>query len=164
MTKDLKKQTEEYEKKHVIKADAKTKKDVEQLGIAYTPPEIVDFMIKSVSEILKDEFDTEMGSQDVEITDPFTGTGRFITGIIESDQISDEDLERKYKKGEINANEILPESHALAKKNIEAAYKKRMGEDCSFDFIRLIDTFGEYEENFTFKQSQQSDSPSPQDS
>ena len=145
---EAKKRREKYEKKHVAKADPKTKKDVEQLGIAYTPPEIVNFMINSISEILKDEFNTELGAEEVQIEDPFTGTGRFITGLIESDKISTSDLKRKYKNGEIRANEILPESHAIAKQNIEEAYTKRTGEIEPFNFLKLTDTFQEYEDSF----------------
>lgn len=135
----------EYEKKHIEKGDAQTARDVEMLGIGYTPPEIVNFMVESIAEILRDEFNTELGSDRVEVSDQFTGTGRFLVGLVNSDQLSDEDLKRKYDEGEINGQEILPESHAEAKRNIEQAYKKRTGESVEFRHLKLGDTFQDAE-------------------
>lgn len=145
-------EVEEYEKRHKSKGTAKSDQDaynIETLGIAYTPDEIVNFMVNSIGEILKDEFDTEFGSDNVEVTDPFTGTGRFLTGLVRSALISDEDLRRKYEEGEINGQEILPESHAIAKRNIEQTYQERMGEHREFKHLRLGDTFQDYEDEQT---------------
>src|SRR5690606_35976697 len=50
-----------------------------RLGIVYTPVEVVDFIIHSVNDILQSEFGQSLGSKDVHIIDPFTGTGTFIT-------------------------------------------------------------------------------------
>lgn len=143
----------DYEKKHVAKGDAQTARDVEMLGIGYTPREIVDFMTKSIAEILHDEFGTEIGAPEVEISDPFTGTGRFLVGLVKSDQLSDEDLKRKYGDGEINGQEILPESHAEAKKNAERAYKERTGEAAEFKHLKLGDTFQDAEDWYEQKKS-----------
>ena len=153
MSDDLRKITEDYEAAHVAKGDAATKKDVEQLGIGYTPKEIVNFMTRSVAEILRDEFNTELGAPNVIVSDPFAGTGRFLVGLVESETIPDEDLKRKYHQGEINGQEILPASHEIAKRNIEKAYHDRVGEGAEFNHLRLGDTFedGEsfYKENKT---------------
>ena len=48
---------------------------VEKLGIVYTPVECVDFIIRSVDDILKAEFNTSLTAQNVHILDPFVGTG-----------------------------------------------------------------------------------------
>ena len=120
--------------------------DFEVHGEVYTPVEVVDFMVKSISEILQNEFDTHLGGKDVHIEDPFTGTGNFITAIIRSDQISDEDLRRKYNDGSIEASEINPRSAELAKANIEAHYEDRIGESESFDHLQIRDYFQAHED------------------
>ena len=140
---------EEYEKRHATKGEAQSQEDatnIDKLGIAYTPKEIVSFMVKSIGEVLKDEFNTELGAKNVEVTDPFTGTGRFLTEVVSSALISDEDLERKYKEGEINGQEILPESHAIAKAEIERTYEERMGRHEEFKYLKLGDTFQDFED------------------
>ncbi|MBN1331715.1 DEAD/DEAH box helicase, partial [Candidatus Dojkabacteria bacterium] len=50
-------------------------KMVEQLGIVYTPVEIVDFIIHSVDDVLKKEFGRNLSDENIHILDPFTGTG-----------------------------------------------------------------------------------------
>ena len=55
-------------------------KTSEKLGIVYTPNEIVDFIIHSVNDILKDEFNTSLSDEGVHILDPFTGRGRSSCG------------------------------------------------------------------------------------
>ena len=68
----------------------------QRLGIVYTPVEIVDFIIRSVNDVLEDEFGTTLGSEGVHILDPFTGTGTFVTRLLQSGLIAPEDLPRKY--------------------------------------------------------------------
>ena len=119
------------------------KREVQQLGIAYTPPELVDFILHSANEILQDEFGRNLSDEDVHVLDPFTGTGRFLTRLLQSDIIQDADLERKYRK-ELHANEILLLAYYIATVNIEEAFRSRRGEDSSyepFNGIVLTDTF-----------------------
>lgn len=59
-------------------------KMVEQLGIVYTPIEVVDFIIHSVNDVLKKEFGRSVSDENVHILDPFTGTGTFITRLLQS--------------------------------------------------------------------------------
>ena len=47
-------------------------------GIVYTPREVVDFMIRSVEEILKRDFSRSLADAGVHILDPFVGTGTFM--------------------------------------------------------------------------------------
>ena len=96
----------------------------EKLGIVYTPVEIVDFIIRSVDEVLRSEFDQNLGSEGVHIIDPFTGTGTFITRLLQSGLIAPEDLRRKYQE-EIHANEIVLLAYYIAAINIEAVYTAR---------------------------------------
>ncbi|SFQ07998.1 hypothetical protein SAMN05216190_13168 [Pseudomonas borbori] len=56
----------------------------ERLGIVYTPVEVVDFIIHSVNDILQSEFGQTLGGDGVHIIDPFTGTGTFITRLLQS--------------------------------------------------------------------------------
>ena len=78
----------------------------ERLGIVYTPVEVVDFIVHSVNDVLKQEFNQTLGGKNVSILDPFTGTGTFIVRLLESGLISPEELKQKYADG-IHANEIL---------------------------------------------------------
>ena len=65
---------------------------VEKLGIVYTPIECVDFIIHSVNDILIKEFNTSLSEENVHILDPFTGTGTFITRLLQSGLIRKEDM------------------------------------------------------------------------
>ncbi len=113
----------------------------QRLGIVYTPVEIVDFIIRSVNDVLEDEFGTTLGSEGVHILDPFTGTGTFVTRLLQSGLITPEDLPRKYAN-EIHANEIVLLAYYIAAVNIETAYHGIVGGDYKpFDGICLTDTF-----------------------
>lgn len=94
---------------------------VEKLGIVYTPVEVVDFIIHSAEYVLQTEFGRSLSDEKVNIIDPFTGTGTFITRLLQSGIIQKEDLERKYKK-EIFANEIVLLAYYIASINIENVY------------------------------------------
>lgn len=123
-------------------------KMVEQLGIVYTPPEVVDFIIHSVNDVLKKEFGRSLTDENVNILDPFTGTGTFITRLLQSGVINPEDLERKYKH-EIFANEIVLLAYYIAAVNVENAYHDLLEKDEyeSFEGIVLTDTFQLSEED-----------------
>ena len=115
---------------------------VEQLGIVYTPVECVDFIIKSVDSILRKQFNTALTERDVHILDPFTGTGTFITRLLQSGLIKPEDLERKYAH-EIFCNEIVLLAYYIADVNIEAVFHDLTKRQTylSYDNICLTDTF-----------------------
>lgn len=119
----------------------------ERMGIVYTPIEVVDFIIKSVGEVLQDEFGQTLGSKGVHIIDPFTGTGTFITRLLQSGLIKPEELAHKYAN-EIHANEILLLAYYIAAINIEATYHELSGgEYAPFPGICLTDTFQLYEKD-----------------
>ena len=116
-----------------------------RLGIVYTPVEVVDFIIHSVNHMLKSEFNQTLGSDGVHIIDPFTGTGTFITRLLQSGLITPEQLPRKYKQ-EIHANELVLLAYYIAAINIEAVYHSIAGGDyVPFEGICLTDTFQMYE-------------------
>jgi predicted helicase len=117
----------------------------DRLGIVYTPTEIVDFIIRSVDDLLRDEFGESLGSEGVHIVDPFTGTGTFITRLLQSGLIPQEQLERKFRH-EIHANEIVLLAYYIAAINIEAVYSSlAKGTYLPFEGICLTDTFEMYE-------------------
>jgi predicted helicase len=116
-------------------------KMTERLGIVYTPVEVVDFIIHSVNDILKQEFNQSLASDGVHIIDPFTGTGTFVTRLLQSGLIPVEKLKAKYKS-EIHANEIVLLAYYIAAINIEAVYHSLVGGDyVPFEGICLTDTF-----------------------
>lgn len=116
-------------------------KMTERLGIVYTPVEVVDFIIHSVNDILKQEFNQTLASDGVHIIDPFTGTGTFITRLLQSGLIPVDKLKAKYKS-EIHANEIVLLAYYIAAINIEAVYHSLVGGNyVPFEGICLTDTF-----------------------
>ena len=120
-------------------------KMTEKLGIVYTPVEVVDFIIHSVNDALVNEFGQTLGDNNVHILDPFTGTGTFITRLIQSGLIDEDRLAYKYKH-EIHANEIVLLAYYIAAINIEQVYHSaQKGEYVPFDGICLTDTFALYE-------------------
>jgi predicted helicase len=122
-------------------------KMTERLGIVYTPVEVVDFILHSVNHLLKQEFGQTLGSKGVHIIDPFTGTGTFITRLIQSGLIKPEELPHKYRH-EIHANELVLLAYYIAAINIEAAYHGEVIDEYSpFEGICLTDTFQMYEKD-----------------
>ena len=120
-------------------------KMTERLGIVYTPVEVVDFILHSVAHLLQSEFGQTLGSPGVHILDPFTGTGTFITRLLQSGLIEAEQLPAKYQN-EIHANEIVLLAYYIAAINIEAVYHGIVGGDYQpFEGICLTDTFQLYE-------------------
>lgn len=116
---------------------------VEKLGIVYTPVEIVDFINRSVADVLQAAFGRSLSDANVHILDPFTGTGTFIARMIESGLIAPEALPRKYA-AELHANEIVLLAYYIASINIENAYHATQGESAAytpFNGICLTDTF-----------------------
>lgn len=115
---------------------------VEKLGIVYTPVECVDFIIRSVDDILKSEFGTSLTEPNVHILDPFVGTGTFITRLLQSGLIRPEDMERKYLN-EIHCNEIVLLAYYIADVNIESVFHDitRRETYLPYSGICLTDTF-----------------------
>ncbi len=113
-------------------------KEADTHGIVYTPPPIVNFMVRSVEEILQKEFGRSLSDKGVHILDPFVGTGNFITRIMQ--EIKTTDLPYKYEN-ELHCNEVMLLPYYIASMNIEHAYFERTGEYRAFPGICLVDTF-----------------------
>ena len=119
-------------------------------GVVYTPQPIVDFMVRSVDQILKTEFGNghspsvgnadlrSLSSPDVHIIDPFVGTGNFIVRVMR--EIRPTALEEKYR-GELHCNEVMLLPYYIASMNIEHEFYETMGAYRPFEGICLVDTF-----------------------
>lgn len=135
------------------------KDTTEQLGIVFTPVEVVDFIIHSVDDALQKYFGKHLADQGVHILDPFTGTGTFITRTLQyfkqqmdDGQIKFDDILRKYLH-ELHANEIVLLSYYIAAINIEAVFDEVNGPARGyqpFEGIVLTDTFESTERQNSF--------------
>lgn len=130
------------------------KKTVDKLGIVYTPVEIVDFILRSADDVLREHFGQGLTDEGVHILDGFVGTGTFITRMLQLGLIEPKDLARKYAH-ELHANEILLLAYYIAAVNIETTYQDLRGElgdpgDYEpFPGLILTDTFQSWEEGDT---------------
>lgn len=121
-------------------------KTVEQLGIVYTPVECVDFILHSVDYVLREDFDSSLSERGVHILDPFTGTGTFITRLLQSGLIAPEMLPHKYQH-EIHCNELSLLAYYIADVNIESVFQEQhhlYAPDAPYlpyDGVCLTDTF-----------------------
>ncbi|MBP8001627.1 MAG: N-6 DNA methylase [Chloroflexi bacterium] len=109
-------------------------------GIVYTPQPIVEFMVRSVDDILRREFGKAEGlaSEGVAILDPFVGTGNFILRVMR--QMPKSQLPHKYKH-ELLCNEVMLLPYYIASMNIEHEYYELTGKYEPFEGISLVDTF-----------------------
>jgi predicted helicase len=115
-------------------------KAADRLGIVYTPIEIVDFMLRSVNAVLRSEFNSHLGAEDVHVLDPFCGTGTFVARLLT--MLKPSELGRTYKSL-LHANEIVLLAYYVAAVNIEQTYHALRGDGPyePFPGIVLTDTF-----------------------
>ena len=66
----------------------------DRLGVVYTPNEVVDFIIRGADHLLQKHFGRSLADDNVQILDPATGTGTFVTSLI--DYLPADRLEHKY--------------------------------------------------------------------
>ncbi len=109
----------------------------DRLGVVYTPNEVVDFIIRGADYLLNKHFGRMLADDNVQILDPATGTGTFVTNLI--NHLPLERLAYKYEK-EIHANEVAILPYYIANLNIEYTYRERMGKYKSFPNLCFVDT------------------------
>ena len=109
----------------------------DRLGVVYTPNEVVDFIIRWADHLLKKHFGKTLADENVQILDPATGTGTFITSLI--DYLPAGGLERKYLN-EIHANEVAILPYYIANLNIEYTYREKTGVYREFPNLCFVDT------------------------
>jgi predicted helicase len=106
-------------------------------GIVYTPQPIVDFMCASVEEVLRNEFDTELGAPGVCVLDPCTGTGNFVVNLL--GRVSSKYIDQFYRE-QLFANEVMLMPYYIASLNIEATYFQARGARAPFEGLCFVDT------------------------
>ena len=109
----------------------------DRLGVVYTPNEVVDFIIRGTDWLLQKHFGKTLGDKNVNILDPATGTGTFITNLM--NHLPAERLEYKYLN-EIHANEVEILPYYIANLNIEYTYKELTGGYLGFPNLCFVDT------------------------
>ena len=118
----------------------------DRLGVVYTPNEVVDFIIRGADHLLQKHFGRSLADDNVQILDPATGTGTFVTSLI--DYLPIERLERKYRH-EIHANEVAILPYYIANLNIEYSYREKTGSYLEFPNLCFVDTL----DNMDWQQS-----------
>jgi predicted helicase len=92
-----------------------------QSGAWYTPKPVVDFMVRTIDKILRDDFQIPGGIADsttvnqdsehrVQILDPATGTGTFLAGVIEK-------IHEVYQRDNISGWDSYVHEHLLPRLN-----------------------------------------------
>ena len=109
----------------------------DRLGVVYTPNEVVDFIIRGTDHLLQKHFGKTLADDNVNILDPATGTGTFITNLI--NHLPADRLEYKYRH-EIYANEVAILPYYIANLNIEYTYRERTGRYLEFPNLCFVDT------------------------
>ena len=136
------------------------KETTQRLGIVFTPVEVVDFIVKSVDDVLKKHFGKAIEDEGVHILDPFTGTGTFIVRTLHylkdklaNGEVTLADITRKYTQ-ELHANEIVLLSYYIAAINIESTFAEINHQEYKpFEGIVLTDTFESTEQEDTLDDS-----------
>ena len=118
----------------------------DRLGVVYTPNEVVDFIIRGADHLLQKHFGRSLADDNVQILDPATGTGTFVTSLIE--YLPADRLEYKYLH-EIHANEVAILPYYIANLNIEYSYKERTDKYLGFPNLCFVDTL----DNMDWQQS-----------
>ena len=132
--------------KHLYEDFIKTAfpEEAKKYGVVYTPTEIVDFILRSVDWSLREELGIQDGiaSEEVEILDPFAGTGTFLVRLIQNpDLLPLDKLEHKFRNN-LHSNEIMALPYWATEVNMEQAYQTRLpGEYVPYDNGVLVDTF-----------------------
>ena len=109
----------------------------DRLGVVYTPNEVVDFIIRGADHLLQKHFGKTLGDENVNILDPATGTGTFITNLLS--HLPADRLEYKYRH-EIHANEVEILPYYIANLNVEYTYKELTGDYLEFPNLCFVDT------------------------
>ncbi len=118
--------------------------EARKYGVIYTPIEIVDFILRSVDWSLKEILGVPDGiaSENVEVLDPFSGTGTFLVRLVQNEQLlPDAKLEHKFRHN-LHSTEIMALPYWATEVNLEQAYQTRKpGKYVPYENGVLADTF-----------------------
>ena len=92
---------------------------------------------EGADHLLQKHFGKTLADDNVQILDPATGTGTFVTNLI--NHLPADRLERKYLN-EIHANEVAILPYYIANLNIEYTYQQRTGRYLEFPNLCFVDT------------------------
>ena len=119
-------------------------KAADRLGVVYTPNEIVRFMIESADWLCEKHFGRNLIDREVEILDPATGTGTFISELLEHFRGQPAKLKHKYLD-DLHANEVAILPYYVANLNIEATYAAITGQYQEYPNLCFVDTLDNVE-------------------
>ena len=133
------------------------KKGAEKHGIVYTPVEVIDFIIRNIEVLLRDNFGLSFNDRAVKVIDPFAGTGTFLTRLLESGLITS-NMYEKYQH-DLFADELVLLAYYIATINIETTYTslRKGGRYVPFGGISYTDTLRispRYREGLEHRQEQ----------
>lgn len=115
-------------------------KSAQQLGIVYTPLPVVDFILRSIDDLLRCHRQQHLGSSELEILDPFTGIGTFPVQLVRSGFIpsgsASADLARR-----LHANELVVLAGRMAVGSTSEALSEAAGRKIKWQGLCLGDTF-----------------------
>ncbi|MDA4895408.1 DEAD/DEAH box helicase family protein [Streptomyces sp. MS2A] len=117
----------------------------DRMGIVFTPVDVVDYILRSADDAFRAAFDRGLGDRGVRILDPFTGTGTFLTRLLQLGLVPPENLAYKYRH-DLFANEVVLLSYYIAAVNLESVFRELTGTtpdagEAAFPGISLTDTF-----------------------
>jgi len=115
------------------------KETTDEVGIAYTPVDLVSFIVKFVNYLTQKHFGKTLDDEGVVILEPFAGMGTFISLAIEN--MDPQKLEEKLQRKEIWANEILLLPYMAMVKNIESTIARKTGKHLPFETALWTDSF-----------------------
>jgi predicted helicase len=96
-------------------------------------------MVESADSLCERYFGRNLIDRDVEILDPATGTGTFVSELLEHFRGQPAKLKQKYLN-ELHANEVAILPYYVANLNIEATYAASTGEYLEFPNLCFVDT------------------------
>ena len=118
----------------------------DRLGVVYTPTRSWTSSSAAQTICCRSTSDASLADDNVQILDPATGTGTFVTSLI--DHLPVDRLEYKYRH-EIHANEVAIFPYYIANLNIEYSYREKTGRYLEFPNLCFVDTL----DNMDWQQS-----------
>ena len=115
----------------------------DQVGISYTPVELVDFLVRGADELSRKHFGKGLEGEEVYVLEPFAGTGTFVTRFLHrvAEKGGGEAVKGKLERMEVWANELLLLPYHVLKANVESAALALTGEYIPFRGALLADSF-----------------------
>ncbi|KAA6406085.1 type ISP restriction/modification enzyme [Candidatus Tokpelaia sp.] len=120
--------------------------------VVYTPIKAVDFILRSVDNVLKSEFDSSFDDDNICVLEPFAGTGSFVARLLGGRRLPPAgEKEGKrfvspaalpgFYQNRLWLNEINLLAYYAAVANVETTYHKETGNWQNFAHACLTDTF-----------------------